>query len=392
MVRESHRQTPKEEAMAWIDKRTTKTGEIRYLVGWREAGTGKRVHETFHRFEDARRRRTEIERQHDAGEYVAKADRKKEFGQYATEVLESEHSLGKHRDSTAYASGLTLKNHIAPELGTRPIGEIKTDELRRFFGKLDKDGVGPSAKEAVYKLLAKVFHQAVKDGLLPKSPLVAISRPQAKAREVVPPTPQGVLALAEAADPRYRVPILVAGFAGLRGGELGGLRIQDVDFDRQRITVKQAVARGAGGRAVIGELKTKASRRTLPIGSLVEEIRAHVDEFPVAPDGRIFSTNGHQGKLTSINFNRAVQAAAKKLGIGPVNAHSLRHTCASFLIEGHASVKQVQKFLGHTSASMTLDTYADLWPDGLDEVATTITRVRASIAAGPVLELPGVTS
>jgi hypothetical protein len=49
--------------VAWIDKRTTSKGEVRYLVGFREPGTGKRVHESFHLFEDARHRKTEIERQ-----------------------------------------------------------------------------------------------------------------------------------------------------------------------------------------------------------------------------------------------------------------------------------------------------------------------------------------
>jgi integrase len=375
--------------MAWIDKRITKAGEVRYLVGWRETDpeTGKpvRVHETFRRSEDAKRRKTEIERSLDTGEYVAKSSRQKPFGEYATEVLASERSLGKLKDSTAYGYELTLKNHVLPVIGHRPIGEIKTDELRRFFSKLD---IGPSAKEDVYKKVAKVFNQATKDGLVVRSPLDAIDRPKVSQEEIVPPTPQDVLALADAADPRYRVPILVAGFAGLRGGELGGLRLSDIDFDRQRITVKQAVRRGTAGRAMLGELKTAASRRTLPIGSLVEEIRAHVSEFPPAPDGRVFSTNGHQGLLTSINFNRAVQAAAKRLGMDPVNAHQLRHTCASLLIrDGHASVKQVQRFLGHATASMTLDTYASLWPEDLDAVATTMDRVRASVAVPALAEV-----
>jgi integrase len=245
--------------------------------------------------------------------------------------------------------------------------------LRRFFGKLDAE---PAAKLAVYKLLAKAFVQAVKEGLITKSPLGPIDRPKLKKREVIPPTPEEVLALADAADPRYRVPILIAGFAGLRGSELGGLRIQDVDIEHQRITVKQAAIRGDGGRGILGEPKTDSSKRTLPIGSLVEEIWAHVQEFPPADDGRVFTTNGHKGLLTSTLFNRGVQAAAKRLGMDPVNTHLLRHTCASILIrDDHASVKQVQRFLGHATASQTLDTYAALWPDDLDAVAESMDRI-----------------
>jgi integrase len=354
---------------------------VRYLVGWREQGTGRRIHESFHKFEDARKRKTEVESQQDKDEYVVKEDRKKPFGQYAAEVLGEQQANGQLQGGTAYGDGLTLKNHVLPVLGHRPIGEIKTDELRRFFTKLD---IGPSAKQDVYKTVAKIFNQAVKDSVLQRSPLKAISRPKTKKPEKLQPTPQEVLALADAADPNYRVPILVAGFAGLRGGEIGGLRIQDIDFDRQRITVKQAIQRGDRGQATVGEPKSEASKRTLPVGSLIEEIRAHVAEFPPTPDGRVFSTNGHRGLLTSINFNRAVQAAAKRIGMRPVNGHLLRHTCASILIRDmHASVKQVQKFLGHSSASETLDTYAALFPDDLDAVGESINRVLASaITAG----------
>lgn len=49
--------------------------------------------------------------------------------------------------------------------------------------------------------------------------------------------------------------------------------------------------------------------------------------------------------------------------------HDLRHTAASLAISAGANVKAVQKMLGHASAAMTLDTYADLFDDDLDAVA-----------------------
>ncbi len=61
--------------------------------------------------------------------------------------------------------------------------------------------------------------------------------------------------------------------------------------------------------------------------------------------------------------------------------HDLRHTAASLAISAGANVKAVQRMLGHASAAMTLDTYADLFDDDLDAVAVALNDARpASIA------------
>lgn len=57
-----------------------------------------------------------------------------------------------------------------------------------------------------------------------------------------------------------------------------------------------------------------------------------------------------------------------------ISPHDLRHTAASLAISAGANVKAVQTMLGHKSAAMTLDTYADLFPDDLDNVASALNR------------------
>jgi integrase len=58
-----------------------------------------------------------------------------------------------------------------------------------------------------------------------------------------------------------------------------------------------------------------------------------------------------------------------------VTAHDLRHTAASLAISSGANPKVVQRMLGHASAAMTLDVYADLFDSDLDEVAATVSRL-----------------
>lgn len=59
-----------------------------------------------------------------------------------------------------------------------------------------------------------------------------------------------------------------------------------------------------------------------------------------------------------------------------ISPHDLRHTAASLAISAGANVKAVQRMLGHASAAMTLDTYADLFDDDLDYVAEALSRAR----------------
>lgn len=61
---------------------------------------------------------------------------------------------------------------------------------------------------------------------------------------------------------------------------------------------------------------------------------------------------------------------------GRVTPHDMRHTAASLAISAGANVKAVQRMLGHASAAMTLDTYADLFDDDLDHVAEALGRAR----------------
>jgi len=66
------------------------------------------------------------------------------------------------------------------------------------------------------------------------------------------------------------------------------------------------------------------------------------------------------------------QAAVKRAGVQHITPHDLRHTCASLSVSAGVNVLALQRMLGHTSAKMTLDTYADLFDDDLDAVSATL--------------------
>jgi integrase len=71
---------------------------------------------------------------------------------------------------------------------------------------------------------------------------------------------------------------------------------------------------------------------------------------------------------TSVHSKSWFKSAAESIGAPNLHIHDLRHAAASLAVQAGANVKAVQRMLGHASAAMTLDVYADLFDDDLDAV------------------------
>lgn len=87
---------------------------------------------------------------------------------------------------------------------------------------------------------------------------------------------------------------------------------------------------------------------------------------------------------TSDNQTSWFIRALAESGLGRMTLHDLRHTAASLAISSGANVKAIQRMLGHASAAMTLDTYADLFEDDLDAVSTALDKAAANSNVGKV--------
>lgn len=74
--------------------------------------------------------------------------------------------------------------------------------------------------------------------------------------------------------------------------------------------------------------------------------------------------------MSNRNFRRyTFNPAAEDAGLSGLSPYELRHTAASLAVAAGAKVKAIQAMLGHASAAMTLDVYAELFDDELDGVA-----------------------
>ena len=359
--------------MASIARRSDGRWRARYRD---DAGRERSRH--FERKVDAQRWLDEVTASMVTGQYVDPAAGRITLADYSKEWEAAQ--VG--RAGTARITDNALRLHIVPRLGTRPMASIRHSDVQGLVKALSETH-SPGSVRNVYERLQRIFAAAVRDRVVPVSPCQGIRLPKAPDEEVQPPTIEEVATAIDAAPGRYRAPVVLLAGAGLRVGELLGLRVPDVDFLRRTVRVeRQRLQSGE-----IGPVKSARSVRTVPLAQqVVEELAAHLAAYP--SDEWLFLTEAGQplGYLAWRSMWRALRARAG-LEIG---THDLRHFFASALIAGGASVKQVQTLLGHSSAVITLRTYAHLWPGDEDRARTIIEDVLDGLRTTRGLEaLPG---
>jgi integrase len=175
--------------------------------------------------------------------------------------------------------------------------------------------------------------------------------------------------------------VLFSAYAGLRPCEVVALKVGRLDLLRGTARVAEAAPEVAG-RLRWGSVKTHEARTVRLPRFLREELAAHLAGRAVGPEDLVF-TAARGGPLRDSKwvpgyFKPAVRAAGLPFNL---RWYDLRHTCASLLIREGASVKAVQRQLGHATASITLDTYGHLYGDEMEALAERLERLRAAAAA-----------
>ncbi|MFE6287678.1 tyrosine-type recombinase/integrase [Streptomyces sp. NPDC057877] len=402
----------------------------RWQVRWRDA-SGEQQKENFAKRGQADIRAATIEADLARGLYVDPAAGKESF----RAVAERWRTSAVHRDGTASRVERALRLHIYPTFGDRPIVTIRPSEVQAWV-KDRSQALAPSTLRVTFAYLVTIMGTAVRDRTIAVNPCAGIKLPEVRRPEIVPLHKDAVHALIEAAPPRYRAMILLAVASGLRQGEVFGLEVNCIDFLRREVTVRQQLitpdkdteaGEDETPEPYLGEPKTHESYRTVPlVGLAVDALAAHLQQFPAAvvdiedrtdprkPKRRkahMLFSNGRGEVLKRASWShvwarmeeRANEALSKAYAEAysawvqrgrpdgkepaPVRVpdgasmHDLRHFYASALIKNRESVKTVQRRLGHSKPSITLDIYTHLWPDDEDTTRAAVEAVLGDVPA-----------
>jgi Site-specific recombinase XerD len=258
-----------------------------------------------------------------------------------------------------------VRVHAVPVLGNKPIKSVKPSHLRELLAGVDR---AASTKRSLYAALADVFACAVTDGLLASNPMRQVKRPaqaQRVERDLTATQVRDVLIATE--RHRWRPAMLILATTGLRRGEALGLTWNDVDLDAGLLWVRRQLVRTSKGLEW-GPPKSRSGVRAVPIPPVVvAELRAHktsqkrarLTAGPLWHDLDLVTTTDLGGMVEPRNFSRWYATIAEKAGLPDTGMHALRHYFATVAIGEGGSPVDVAKLMGHSSATVTLNLYAN---------------------------------
>ncbi|MGY4648692.1 tyrosine-type recombinase/integrase [Mycobacterium sp. URHB0021] len=270
-----------------------------------------------------------------------------------------------------------IRKQIAGTFGRRPLVSVRPSEVQAWAADISRKQSAATARHSL-GVLRRVFDHAARDGAIHRNPAAGIRLPKVQANDPRPLTHDELWQLADHLEElRDRVLVLIAGYCGLRWGELAALRWTDVDLDKNTLRVARAFSEEAP-RGEMSPVKDHQAR-TVPVPAIVSEelARFRADH---KPDGLVFPS-ANRAPLRNRNFRRDVFDDAVDALDLDITPHNLRDTAASLAIQAGGSVVAVARLLGHESAATTLNHYAGLFPSDLDDVAKRLdTAARQTIA------------
>ncbi|MGO4600081.1 tyrosine-type recombinase/integrase [Terrabacter sp. 2RAF25] len=266
--------------------------------------------------------------------------------------------------------------------GTVRMADLRRSHLEEWVKAMSATGYAATTITTRVNVVRAALKAAVSDRVISSDPSPGLRLPRRRRAEASMslPSAEAIAALLAATDDRMRAYIALCAFAGLRLGEASGLKLSDVNFLGRTLRVERQVQRRRGGSAEIRPPKYGSERTVFLPDELLQMLTGHVQGHGTLPDGWLFPTaDGRPIPPTTVNawWHRTLKTA----GVEGVHIHGLRHFYASGLIAAGCDVVTVQRALGHKSASVTLNTYAHLWPSAEDRTRAAASGLAASVLA-----------
>lgn len=272
-----------------------------------------------------------------------------------------------------------VMNHILPYFKEYRVmlTDLKPQHLEEFYRMKQSPGSNLCNNKPLSATTIKHFHQvlskaltdAVRQGLLNHNPASVARTPKTEkfmGNFLNPSELDELLTLF--IDSPVELPVNLCAVYGFRRSEVLGLKWDSVDFEERSITVSETLQQGIGG-SYIDTPKTTSSYRTLPMTDsvrqmLIEHRQKQMRRQAVLKRGYVKSDyicTLSDGSVISPNYlSRTFHNVVAKSDLPNIRLHDLRHSAASNLLNMGFSIVEVQQWLGHGSASTTLNFYAHI--------------------------------
>ena len=297
----------------------------------------------------------------------------------------------------------TLNRHLFPAFAERNLRAIRPAELQAFVNTYA--GQSKSQITNIIGTLQAIFAAAHQDGLVRANPAEDLRRPKAKPAEERRALTQDERRRIEALFTTHEHGLYLATmyYTGMRPGEVRGLQWGDIDWTANLIHVQRDIDYAAC--AQVGELKTAASERFVPLAAPLRDLLLPARQLPTA-----FLFPGKDGApLASVTARRmwlSLMAAAGLAdpipadeptcyGHGDIRSqyraritpHALRHNFITMCWESGMDIMLTMKLVGHTDYETTRNIYTHLSRRHLDAAQRQLDAMFAAPADATFLQL-----
>jgi integrase len=256
-----------------------------------------------------------------------------------------------------------LNLYILPRWGTERIGSVLAFRVEDWLSNLKvSDGsklMADGTKAKTRAVFSCLYKHALRYGWAERNPISEVRQSAKPHHEPDILTEQETAALMVGLPDHARAMVTVAAVTGLRRSEVIGLKWEDINFDKGKLHVRRSVVEGQ-----IGEPKTKASKRALPLSpALSHALSQWRQQTSYSKDSDwVFASPTLLGRMPAwpgMVLEDHIRPAALEAGISKcIGWHTYRRSIATWLQANGETVKTTQELLRHASPVMTLGTYA----------------------------------
>jgi integrase len=275
-----------------------------------------------------------------------------------------------------------LRLRVAPVLGGLAVSEITRQQVEQLVADLIRHGASVRMVRGVVSTLRRLLQAAVEWGHIAENPARRVQLPapqthtrQAHERVLSMPELSRLIATCNGSL-RTETMMRAMAEAGLRRGEVIGLRWEDVDLVGLRLVVRRSVSDVHGVRQE-RTTKGKRSRRVAVSDGFAERLADwRTRSGGVRATGYVWPGTGGQ-PMNAHSPNQSLARVLRRAGLVDetavplVTPHGLRHTAASLMLAADVPLIVVSRQLGHANPNVTAQVYAHLLSDSqLDEAAS----------------------
>ena len=282
----------------------------------------------------------------------------------------------EEREADANIKHRHVRLHLAPNLDRIRIGDLRVGDLNHLWRKLNDEGLSRKTINNVKSTLSVALADAVADGLLNVNPVRDSRLPrQHRGTADQSPAPDALEKVLEDDDllrflrwcldnvyqSTWALPLLVIADTGMRRGVGQGTLSESIDFQAGTLKIERQVVQLDAGKLAVRLLKTKASRRAIPLAPrTLAALQAYRRRLPVHPISGLVFTNADGRALIPDSLTQFVEKVlVSQLDLPKsFSPHALRHTHASVLLAADIPVADVSKRLGHSNPFVTLSIYS----------------------------------